>query len=77
MNYFDSFMDEHKVDIGVVAVPASATQLVVKKLVEKGVRGIWNFSNTHPKVPAGVIVENAVFTLSLATLTRRLSEQQI
>lgn len=76
LNYFDHFMEAQKVDIGVVAVPASATQQIVDKLVEKGIKGIWNFSNTHPKVPAGVIVENAVFTLSLAGLTRRLSELQ-
>lgn len=76
IDFFDSFMNEQKVDIGVVAVPASATQKVVDLLVAKGVKGIWNFSNTHPKVPEGVIVENAVFTLSLAALTRRLLEKE-
>ncbi|MCX7983838.1 MAG: redox-sensing transcriptional repressor Rex [Bacteroidetes bacterium] len=77
MDFFSTFMDEHRVEIGVVAVPASSTQKVVDLLVEKGVQGIWNFSSTQPKVPEGVIVENAVFTLSLASLTRRLLERKI
>jgi len=77
MNYFETFMSEHKVDIGVVTVPAVAAQQVIDLLVAQGIKGIWNFSNAHPKVPEGVIVENAVFTLSLAVLTRRLREQHI
>jgi redox-sensing transcriptional repressor len=76
MSYFEEFIKTNQVDIGVVTVPASATQQVVDLLVAKGIKGIWNFSNTHPKVPEGVIVENAVFTLSLAALTRRLREHQ-
>jgi NADH/NAD ratio-sensing transcriptional regulator Rex len=43
-------------------------------MAARGIAGIWNFSNVHLTVPAGVILENADFTLSLATLTRRLKE---
>jgi NADH/NAD ratio-sensing transcriptional regulator Rex len=46
-------------------------------VVAAGVRGLWNFSATPLKVPPHVIVENALFTQSLAVLTRRLSEGKI
>jgi redox-sensing transcriptional repressor len=75
LSYLEKFINEHRVDIGVVAVPPESTQQVVDVLVAQGIHGIWNFSHTRPKVPEGVIVENAVFTLSLAVLTRRLREQ--
>ncbi|MCC7089518.1 MAG: redox-sensing transcriptional repressor Rex, partial [Dehalococcoidia bacterium] len=40
----DTFLRHARVDIGIVAVPASAAQGVVDKLVEAGIRAILNYA---------------------------------
>lgn len=74
ISHFPTFAREHGIDVGVIAVPAEEAQSVAEMLVENGVRGIWNFSHTHLKAPRHAIIENAIFTQSLAILTRRLVE---
>lgn len=74
--YFPTFAREHNVDIGVIAVPAEAAQSAAEMLVENGILGIWNFSPTHLKIPARTTVVDALFTQSLAILTRRLVESR-
>lgn len=61
-----------KVRIGVIAVPSVEAQNCADKLVEGGIRAIWNFAPCRIKVPEHVIVENAQFTQSLAILTHKL-----
>jgi redox-sensing transcriptional repressor len=77
ISYFPKYVRTHNVDIAVIAVPITAAQDVTDMVVAAGVRGVWNFSATPLKVPSHVIVENALFTQSLAVLTRRLSEGKI
>jgi len=74
IDYFETFARDHTIDIGVVAVPAEAAQAVAELLVRSGVGGIWNFSHTTLKISGKTTVENALFTQSLAILTRRLVE---
>jgi len=74
ISYFPTFAREHSIEVGVISVPAEGAQAVAEMLVENGVRGIWNFSHTHLKAPPHAIIENAIFTQSLAILTRRLVE---
>ncbi len=75
-DYFETFAREHSVDIGVIAVPAEEAQPVADLLVRNGIRGIWNFSHTTLKIAGKTAVENALFTQSLAILTRRLVESR-
>lgn len=77
IDYFPTFAREHAIDIGVVAVPAEEAQLVADLLVKYGIGGIWNFSHTHMKITGGATVEDALFTQSLAILTRRLVETRM
>ncbi len=46
-----------QIEIGIVAVPASAAQAVVDKLVAGGVKGILNFAPITLKVPKGVFIK--------------------
>jgi redox-sensing transcriptional repressor len=77
IEYFPTFAREHAIDIGVVAVPAEEAQTVAEMLMHNDIRGIWNFSHTHLKISGKTTVENALFTQSLAVLTRRLVESRI
>lgn len=76
-SYFPTFAKEHTIDIGVIAVPPDAAQAVAEMLVENGIHGIWNFSSRHLKIPSQTTVVDALFTQSLAILTRRLVESRI
>ena len=54
----DRIVRDLRVDIGVIAVPSAAAQLVANQLVEAGVRGLLNLAHAHLHVPRGVhIVE--------------------
>jgi redox-sensing transcriptional repressor len=76
ISHFPTFAQEHGIDIGVIAVPAEVAQTVAEMIVDNGIRGIWNFSHTHLKITGKATVENALFTQSLAVLTRRLVESR-
>jgi redox-sensing transcriptional repressor len=58
-----------KVKIGVIAVPASAAQLVANTIVSTGIKAILNFSPGTLRVPPGVKLKNADVTLSLESLS--------
>jgi redox-sensing transcriptional repressor len=59
----------NKISIGVIAVPASAAQLVANTIVSSGIRAILNFSPGSLSVPAGVKLKNADLTVSLESLS--------
>lgn len=70
-----SFLQTHKIDIGVICVPKNNAQKVCNLLVENGVKGIWNFAPTDLIVPDDVVVENVHLSESLLTLTYLLKER--
>lgn len=63
------------VSIGIITVPATEAQGVANRMVEGGIRAIWNFAPAALTVADDVIVENASFSISLALLTRRLAQR--
>jgi len=65
----DEFIRENDIDIAVVAVPGEAAEGLKDKLIEYGIRAIWNFSNTDLNVPEDVIVENVHLLDSLMRLS--------
>lgn len=58
-----------KAEIGVVAVPRSAAQDVVDKLVAGGVKSVLNFAPTGILVRPGIIVRNVDLTSQLEVLS--------
>lgn len=70
---------DEKVDIGVVAVPAVAAQLVADQLVAAGIQGILNLAHTHLHVPKHVdVVEARILArmqqIAYAIRTRRAQQ---
>jgi len=63
------------VHIGIIAVPAQAAQGVCDKLVQSGIRAIWNFAPVHLLVPNHVIVQHENMAVSLSVLSKHLSER--
>jgi redox-sensing transcriptional repressor len=64
-----------KIHIGVITAPVDCAQDIADKMVEGGIKAIWNFAPIHLKVPEGIIVEHTHLTQSLAVLTQNLHKQ--
>ncbi|MCQ2551400.1 MAG: redox-sensing transcriptional repressor Rex [Clostridia bacterium] len=69
------FVEENKVDIGIICVPPEAAQEVCDKLCFAGIKGIWNFAPVDLEAPAKVVVENVHVMESLHTLVYRMNEK--
>lgn len=74
MEDLESFCTEHKVDIAILALPKSAIDMVVPRLVKLNIKGLWNFSYTDIEVPAHIAVENVHLSDSLMTLSYRITK---
>ena len=59
---------------GIITVRADGAQDVVNKMLEGGIRAIWNFAPVQLKVPETVIVENAQLSISLSFIKRKIYE---
>lgn len=70
----DEFVKENKPNIAILALPKEAAQREANRLVELGVKGIWNFSYGELHLPDGVAVENVHLSDSLMTLSYKLTE---
>ena len=64
-------------EIAVICVSNSAAQPVADKLVELGVKYIWNFANVSLKVPEDVVVQREVIAGGLAMLSVRRKQDNV
>lgn len=69
------FVKQNQIDIAVLAVPKNNALEVSKIVIQNGIKGIWNFSNTDLKVPSDIIVENVHLTESIMTLTYKFNQK--
>ncbi len=61
------------ITIAVIAVPAGAAQVVVKTVVEAGIKALLNFSPGSLRVPRDVKLKSVDFTVSLESLSFHLA----
>lgn len=54
MKALQGIVKKHRIELGLIAVPAAAAQEVVDQLVAAGVRGILNLAYAQVRVPSGV-----------------------
>ena len=66
---------EKKVRIGIITVPTEKAQMVCDELIAGGALAIWNFAPVNLKVPEGILVHNENMAVSLALLSKHLSEK--
>lgn len=71
------FIDNNSIDIGILCLPKNSAQEVANVLVEKGVKGIWNFAPADIVVPNETTVENVHLSESLMVLSYRLNEANL
>ena len=75
MDRLQSFCRENSVLMGIITVPAPYAQQVCDKLIECGIKAIWNFAPTHLDVPENILVQNENMATSLAVLSMHLQAQ--
>ncbi len=68
MEYLESFIDEHDIQIAALTVPEEDSQKTADRLIRAGIRAIWNFAHTDLEVPTDVAVENVHLSDSLIKL---------
>jgi len=69
MKDLENYIKEENVEVAIITVPREACEEVAKRVVEAGVKGIWNFAPFDLKGPEGVVIENIRLNDSLLTLS--------
>lgn len=77
VNRLEDFIAAHRVDVGLLTVPMAAAQQMGDRLMDAGVKGIWNFTN-YELVCArpDVVLESVHFSDSLLTLSYLISQRE-
>lgn len=75
MDKLERFCRTHKILMGIITVPAAYAQEVCDRMIECGIKAIWNFAPTHLDVPPHILVQNENMATSLALLSMHLQAQ--
>lgn len=76
----DDFLPKMKVydvNIGVLTVPISLAQEITDKMVDGGIKAVWNFTPFRIRVPENIVVQNTSLYAHLAVMFNRLNFNQI
>ncbi|MBE7004385.1 MAG: redox-sensing transcriptional repressor Rex [Ruminococcaceae bacterium] len=74
MDELDAYCALYHPAVAVLTVPKSAAQETAERLIELGVKGVWNFTNVELSADDRVSVENVHFADSLLTLSYRIAK---
>ena len=70
---FEAKMKEYDVNIGVLTVPINIAQEITNKMVDGGIKAVWNFTPFRIRVPENIVVQNTSLYAHLAVLFNRLN----
>ncbi|MEW5816965.1 MAG: redox-sensing transcriptional repressor Rex [Spirochaetota bacterium] len=65
-----------EIGIAIITVPKEAAQGVVDRVMDLGIKAIWNFAPTQIKVRPDVIIRNENMAVGVAILSHYLKQQQ-
>lgn len=69
MENMERFVRENDIDIAVLTIPKTSAVEVAERLVQNGIKAIWNFAHVDLNVPEGIQVENVHLSDSLMKLS--------
>ena len=75
MNTLTTFLDQHEIDIAVLALPKRSAQECLQQLYDHGVRAVWNFAPTDLTHPEDMLVVNVHLMDSLQQLSYRMAHR--
>lgn len=70
---FEAKMKEYDVNIGVLTVPINIAQEITDKMVDGGIKAVWNFTPFRIRVPENIVVQNTSLHAHLAVMFNRLN----
>ena len=70
---FETKMKEYDVNIGVLTVPINTAQEITNKMVDGGIKAVWNFTPFRIRVPENIVVQNTSLYAHLAVMFNRLN----
>ena len=70
---FEAKMKEYDVNIGVLTVPINIAQEITDKMVDGGIKAVWNFTPFRIRVPENIVVQNTSLSAHLAVMFNRLN----
>lgn len=73
----EEYVKSNNIEIGILCVPKNGAQQLADRLVNAGVRGIWNFAPVDLHVSKDVTVENVNLTESLFTLSYLMKDDNL
>lgn len=72
LDELSAFVQQRNINIGIITVPKRVAQEVCDRMIEAGLKAIWNFASVKLNVPNGVIVRYEDLAASLAMLSGEL-----
>ncbi|MCR5655575.1 MAG: redox-sensing transcriptional repressor Rex [Lachnospiraceae bacterium] len=76
MDELEAFIQTHDIDIGVLTIPKAAAVEVANRLIDCGIKAIWNFAHVDLQVPDDVLVENVHLSDSLMKLSYNIATRE-
>lgn len=70
---FEAKMKEYDVNIGVLTVPINIAQEITDKMVDGGIKAVWNFTPFRIRIPENIVVQNTSLYAHLAVMFNRLN----
>lgn len=71
----EAYCRANKILMGIITVPGDQAQAVCDRLIQAGIKAIWNFAPAHLEVPDGILVQYENMATSLAVLSMHLKAQ--
>lgn len=66
---------EKDIHIAIITMPANNAQEMCDRLVNSGIKAIWNFAPMNLKVPENIVIKNEDLSTSLLILLKMLEEK--
>ena len=76
LDELEKFIVQNNVQIAAMTIPKTRAAEVADRLVNAGIKAIWNFAHTDLVVPDDVVVENVHLSESLMRLSYRVCSMQ-
>lgn len=73
LDELEHYLENHAIEIAVIAIPPDAAKKVLPILEKGGVKGIWNFARTDLEVPEHMTVQSVHLSESLMQLSYKIN----
>ena len=71
----EDFCQENIVDIAVLSIPKPEVKEITNRLINIGIKGLWNFSYAELETPDDIFVENVHLSDSLMRLSYKITQE--